>query len=849
MPEGSRAPLLGDSPNQDSQSNTRSASQGDSDLSETTPLLSHRNEGLDADNISTTGSHSTDSKKKNQLRWPTVIALVLLCLSVIAILILGFAAPSAVKHYVEEAAVFEPKGLSITSFTPSGVRTRVRGSFTLHASRVNNPSVRDLGRFGTWVAREIETSETEVEVSLPDYGNVVLGTVVVPRIKVNIRNGYKNDIDIIAELRTGNVDGIRAVANDWLEGRLGRLSIKGNADVPLRSGILHLGSQSISETLVFEELSSLPDFNITKLDIHEYSAPGQPKAIEADVSLSVLNNYPIQLTVPSSQFDILVPNCAPGEEYILVANATTESVDLQPHKSALVSIHGLAYEIPAALTSVCPGKASSPLDLLLRKYIHGSETRLYVRGKTFESSTYPQWLQELLSSVTIPVPFTSHGLSRLVKRFSMKNVHFDLPDPYADPDTPEAQPKVSALVKAIINLPHEMNFPLNISRVQTYADVYYSGEKLGILDIKEWQNSTVREITDDPSGQPAMEVEFDIQKAPLNITNSDLLTEILQKMIFQRKSIPLHVKSLITPEVQTGLGTFIVRDIPASGNITVTPPAIGGLKDLNLRIESLRIAETTKNNILVRAHVNFTNPTNYTAHLPYLDIKLGYNSTDIAHIIARNINIHPGPNNSIGIDGLWNPLEESGDKGVAAGQNLISQYVSGLNTTVSLKSYAKSIPSLPSLGQALSKLEFHFPVPKLRIPDDGGNEHKGGKGKGFIRDATFYILSSTADFILMSPLPSTTLYVTSVNATALFNHTEPIGRIEYETSFAVPPGKSKTPPLPVEVDLGGAGYQALKDALGGTLKMDAIAEIGVKLGEYTTILNYYGQGIGARVRI
>ncbi len=104
-------------------------------------------------------------------------------------------------------------------------------------------------------------------------------------------------------------------------------------------------------------------------------------------------------------------------------------------------------------------------------------------------------------------------------------------------------------------------------------------------------------------------------------------------------------------------------------------------------------------------------------------------------------------------------------------------------------------------------------------------------------------------FTLLSPLPSTTIFITSVDATAFYNHTDPVGRIDYKLPFAVPPGSSQTPRLPVDLDLGGAGYEALKNALGGTLKMDAIADVGVKIGEYSDLLFYRGKGIGAKVRI
>jgi hypothetical protein len=46
-----------------------------------------------------------------------------------------------------------------------------------------------------------------------------------------------------------------------------------------------------------------------------------------------------------------------------------------------------------------------------------------------------------------------------------------------------------------------------------------------------------------------------------------------------------------------------------------------------------------------------------------------------------------------------------------------------------------------------------------------------------------------------------------------------------------------------------AGLEVLKRALGGTLRMDALAEVGVSMGNYSTVILYKGKGIGAKVRI
>ena len=252
--------------NRPSKSRTSTLSKQSRHSDESTPLLSRdidQQEYRDADGDAERPSPAASSlrsiqtsnlsgKAKGGPRWYTILAVTLLILTVMVILTLGFAAPAVIEEYSREAIDFEPTNLSIDSFTPGGVRARIQGEFTLDASRVHRKVVRDLGRAGTWIARAVESKPSKVEVVLPEYGDVLMGTADVPPIVVNVRNGHINHLDFVADLTAGDVDGIRRIATDWLHGRLDRLTVKGTAEVPLRSGIFSLGTKTVSEYMVFE---------------------------------------------------------------------------------------------------------------------------------------------------------------------------------------------------------------------------------------------------------------------------------------------------------------------------------------------------------------------------------------------------------------------------------------------------------------------------------------------------------------------------------------------------------------------------------------------------------------------
>ena len=233
-------------------------------LEESTPLLSrdanHHDYG-DAPIYNESTSPAASSlrflqsggfgKGKSTRRWPTIFALSVLGTVTVVILCLGFAAPAVVEEYAKQAMVVEPTDLSIDSFTSTGVRARIRGDFTLDGSRVEKKSVRDLGRAGTWIARAVESKQSKVEVYLPEYDNLLLGTADIPPIVVDIRDGHTTHVDFLSDLAAGDVSGIRKLAMDWIEGRIGQLSVRGLAEVPLKSGIFSLGTQNIIQTLTF----------------------------------------------------------------------------------------------------------------------------------------------------------------------------------------------------------------------------------------------------------------------------------------------------------------------------------------------------------------------------------------------------------------------------------------------------------------------------------------------------------------------------------------------------------------------------------------------------------------------
>lgn len=240
----------------------------DSPLAESAPLLSGSDTPLydggdqqdGADTASIRSRRSDKATSSSRRRWPSIIAMLILGLLSLAIIALAFVVPDAVEEYAKEAAVLEPTNLSLESITTHGVRARIQANFKLDGSKVRNEHVRRVGSVATWFVRELGTEATKVNVYLPEYDNVLLGSAGVPPLTIKI-NGQNTAIDFVADLVPGDAESIRAIANEWLEGRLGSLRFQGKADITLKTGIIPLGTHAISESLTVEGQSLYRSFS------------------------------------------------------------------------------------------------------------------------------------------------------------------------------------------------------------------------------------------------------------------------------------------------------------------------------------------------------------------------------------------------------------------------------------------------------------------------------------------------------------------------------------------------------------------------------------------------------------
>ena len=291
--------------------------------------------------------------------------------------------------------------------------------------------------------------------------------------------------------------------------------------------------------------------------------------MQADASISVGNELPISVTIPPLAFKVMVPGCHPDQPHIHLADANTKSVDVQSKNDLTVEVYGLIQKLPDTLTSICPTLLKSPLDILLGDYMSGDDMTVYISGSENTPDDTPLWISNFLKDITIPVDFHGKTFDNLIRNFSLADVHFGLPDPFSGPNSPDSKPRVSATIKALISLPDEMNFSLNVSQVKANADIYYHDKKLGKLDLHEWQKAKSKRIEAHGDQRAGLAISSIVKDAPIDITDNSVFADIVQKVVFGGKKVVLGVKAAVDVETTTVLGRLTVRDIPAEGEVFV----------------------------------------------------------------------------------------------------------------------------------------------------------------------------------------------------------------------------------------------------------------------------------------
>ncbi|TQS39302.1 hypothetical protein Golomagni_00175 [Golovinomyces magnicellulatus] len=512
-----------------------------------------------------------DEPTKYRFRWPTLLGIFLAISFVCLIFLSIVVTPALLEEYAKEAVSVEPTKISIDSLTMKGFKARIQADFEVDASRVLNSHVRVIGRFFTWIGREVEIKQSTVEVTLPDYNNTLVGIATIPGLVVEIRNGHMTSLDFNIDLALENIDGIRLVANDWLDGGLDRVHVLAKANFALQSGLLSLGSQSISKDITFEgkELPTIPRSYIDTINFREVAIPTHGNhTLVADVSMFIENTQPVEFEVPALDLQVLVHGCD-ASSLIEIASAVTSSTRFHPYSGAHLDVSGIVRELPKILVEPCPDSDSSPLDVLISDHIHGKNTTLFIRGSESPSHGMPDWISKILSEITVPIIVPGSQYDGSVKNFSLTNTEFSLPDFFAEPGTDRSYSHLSGKIIASIKIPQEINLNISVNELRAFINVLYKGMKFGEVNLDKWQKVECKIIEGQKDAGRFLKLQTLLKNAPVKITDDSVFAKIVEALLTKKGAIMIGIEALVDAQISSVLGKILVKDISAEGTVPI----------------------------------------------------------------------------------------------------------------------------------------------------------------------------------------------------------------------------------------------------------------------------------------
>ncbi|KAK7205302.1 hypothetical protein BZA70DRAFT_277811 [Myxozyma melibiosi] len=182
-------------------------------------------------------------------KWPIVIStLVAACLS-LSLVASHLVKTSAPAMYAKQSINLNLTSVSIVQMSSNGIHTHVVGEISFNSSRVQDRTTRAVGRIATLIMRKAETKETTMDISHVDESGhpITIGQASVPNIVVDIRDGHTTPIDFISTVKdVAAISDIAKLVEEYLHGELNGAVFRGDVDLPLRSGILPLGTHHVA---------------------------------------------------------------------------------------------------------------------------------------------------------------------------------------------------------------------------------------------------------------------------------------------------------------------------------------------------------------------------------------------------------------------------------------------------------------------------------------------------------------------------------------------------------------------------------------------------------------------------
>ncbi|KAK9473122.1 uncharacterized protein V1510DRAFT_363938 [Dipodascopsis tothii] len=164
------------------------------------------------------------------------------------------------EQYATQAMQVNVTSVMIDHIDFSGVHTNVECTVEFDSARVENPTVRTVGRLATTLMRKLSIFNDGILISQTHNRQraIPLGRASVPPFVIDVRDHHVTNLALNTVVKeVASAADIAKLIDDYIQGHLQRAVFRANTNLTLKTGLLPLGTHHISKDVTVEGIEHI----------------------------------------------------------------------------------------------------------------------------------------------------------------------------------------------------------------------------------------------------------------------------------------------------------------------------------------------------------------------------------------------------------------------------------------------------------------------------------------------------------------------------------------------------------------------------------------------------------------
>ncbi|ORZ15977.1 hypothetical protein BCR42DRAFT_328236 [Absidia repens] len=420
------------------------------------------------------------------------------------------------------------------------------------------------------------------------------------------------------------------------------------------------------------------------------------------------------------------------------------------------------------------------MERFLSLYLHGNTSVVHVRGSTFgpddeihhdttatatEITTFgskvPDWLQKALASMTLSIPFPGTTHHDIIQSLTMDNIKIDF-------SMISGGPVVSGDATALLQLPKEMQFDLDVTEIDPDVYIYLEHDSASpfarLRPRKPCPSKTIHR--GDPDGDDGsipegmFMVKSSIDKAPFQVLSGhEGEFEKFLDRVFKKRNSTVYLQGTADAMVVSEFGKLTVRDLAFKGQINTM--GMQGMTNPPPKVISMAIVKGHPDALQAKTKLIITNPSDVDVNLGTITLAMLYKDIEIGNVTIQDLNlVHRSDNEFESNSYIY--AKAGRQRGMCYNDGIqlspvvefIGNYISGESTDLVIAGRKGSTKSR-LLASLMKQMVFSIQVPTF---DE----------QPLLQDVQMNLLSSTAVAWLRNPFEDIDMQIVNINASATY---------------------------------------------------------------------------------